>query len=81
MKSIQKDQNPAETHEFLPNCTQKLTKALNSNWKTGFFVVAKISLFHVQKHDVFSKIGIQSIWKHLVQLKRSVLSQIWAENA
>ena len=32
------------------------------------FVLAKFSLFHVQKHDVFSKIGIQSMWKHLIQL-------------
>ena len=32
-----------------------------------------------KKHDVSSKIGIQSIWKHLIQLKRSVLSQIWAK--
>ena len=46
-----------------------------------FFVVAKISLFHVQKHTVFSKIGIQSMWKHLIQLKRSFLSKIWAKNA
>ena len=60
---------------------QKLTKALNSNWKTRFcfvFVFAKFSLCHVQKHDVFSKIGIQSMWKHLIQLKRSVLSKNWA---
>ena len=63
--------------------TQKLTKALNSNWKTRFcfvFICAKFSLFHVQKHDVFSKIGIR-MWKHLIQLERSVLSKIWAKNA
>ena len=68
----------------LPKCTQKFTKALNSNRKKRFFFVlffAKLSLFHVQKHDVSSNIGIQSIWKHLIQLKRSVLSQIWAKNA
>ena len=61
--------------------TQKLTNALNSNWKTYFCFVlfcffAKFSLFTF-KNTMFSVF----MWKHLIQLKRSVLSKNWAKNA
>ena len=70
MKSVLKHQNLAEMHEFLLNIRKSWQKRSIRTEKRFCFVFAKFSLFHVQKHDVFSKIGIQSKWKHLIQLKR-----------
>ena len=78
MKSVLKHQNLAEMHEFLLNIHKSWQKRSIRTEKRFCFVFAKFSLFHVQKHNVFSKIGIQSKWKHLIQLKRKNNgSSIW----